>query len=188
MKKLYALLLIVLAPASAFAIPVQYTLAFGANDIDADGGTGSLYWDADAHSLSNLTWDFGAGRTGGVLDSMASWSHYALGTSGTQAEFVFEILTGENVFLPIACGTSSACGAGFGAPALFGWPGSSITFSLNNVGTRSYDVEVNGTLHHGSVSSAVATAVSEPSPWVLVTAGLGAVVLLRRRRLRADRG
>jgi hypothetical protein len=119
---------------------------------------------------------------------MASWSHQVLGTSGTQAEFVFEILSGEDVFLPIPCGTSAACGTGFGAPALFGWPGSSISFSLNNVGTHSYDIEVNGILHHGSLSSAVAIAVPEPSPWALVTAGLAAAGLLHRRRAHRNRG
>jgi hypothetical protein len=188
MRKLYALLLIALAPASALAMPVQYTFEFGATDIDADGGIGSLYWDTDTHSLSNLTWDFGAGRTGGILDSMASWSSHALGTSGTHAEFVFEILSGQDVFLPIPCGTSAACSAGFGVPLLFGWPGSSISFSLNNVGTHSYDVLVNGTYHHGSLSNAVATAVPEPTPWVLVTAGLATVALLRRRRASRNRG
>jgi hypothetical protein len=189
MRNLYALLLIALAPASAFATPVQYTFAFGATAIDADGGTGSLYWDADTHSLSNLTWDFGVGRTGGVLDAMASWSSHALGTSATQAEFVFEILSGQDVFLPIPCGTSAACATGFGGALLFGWPGSSISFSLNNVGQHSYYVVVNGIDYHGSLSSAVATAVPEPSPWVLVTAGLAtAALLLQRRRPNRNRG
>lgn len=183
MKKRLALVLIALAPGSVFAVPVNYTFEFSPFDTDPDGGIGSLYWDADTHSLSNLTWDFGEGRVGGIIDSSATWSRSAHG--GTVAEFTFAVLSGEDVH-PSHCGILVGCIVNFplasGLGSMDGYP-YGMQFTLFAGGSRTFSIYDGDSSHGGTIPRAAsAVAVAEPGTWALLMSGLAGLVLLRRKR------
>lgn len=191
LRKLYLSVLLALLPAGAWAVPVNYTFTLGANDIDADGGTGSLFWDDETHLISQFGWDFGDGRNGSITDIYAGWGLPTFG--GTFAEFAFEIVSGNDVH-PAACGLGTGCGFSMSSPLLFvGWPDlgsltALIEFRVNADGTRNYVMWDGEVSHDGSFGAAVPTSVPEPGSFALLAAGLAALTVLRRRRVTAGAG
>lgn len=163
-------------PMAALAAPVTYQITFDAAGPVA-GGTGSFTWDETTQLVDALTWDFGAGRTGGANPD---WSQ-DLGGS-TLSQFFFEVMTGNDVS-PFNCtDVGFRCDTSFGPlSGGFGWPGISMTFVLDLDNSHTYFVEDTGDASfRGTFSAQVANAVPEPGTLALVALGLAGA--LRRRR------
>ena len=142
------------APFAASAALLEYKVTFGANAGDADGGVGGFYWNDSTHLISNLSWDFGGGNSGGIDDTKINWSFEVFG--GTLAEFFFEILTGQDVS-PAACSTLlTGCGQSFDAPEVFGYPPTSISFN-DVVTTGALQYSINGAFPVPSVFGSFST-------------------------------
>jgi len=189
MKKSFCLVLLALFPIWAAAAPVQYTFQMGPSDILSDGGTGSFFWDSNTATISQLRWDFGSGRTGGVDDSLANWSQPFVGT--TVGVFTFDILTGLG---GVGCGETSSCVSGFYSfNGLFGFPdpapGGNIGFEAQNIGVHDYQVRLNSDddVHYGSFSVATIAPVTVAEPGILPLMGTGLAFLLVRSRRRGPR-
>jgi len=91
MRKLFAAVVLAAFSVSANAAIVQYDMTFadsGGGDGYSAGtnGTGVFFWDTVAEEMTSFTWDFGSGKTGGVID-----------TSGLTGQILFEAFTGNNV-------------------------------------------------------------------------------------------
>ena len=188
MRKVLALFLLSAAPITVIATPVKHAFDMGPSDIFASGGNGSFFWDTDTSSISNLTWDFGNGRVGGVDDVRANWSQDVFG--GTLAEFTFDILAGSGVH-PLNCGGgATGCAFGFDAshgvvPGGFPGPLGDMAFAVDNL-VLAYQVRLNlfELPHEGFFSTATATpaAVSEPGTLSMLAAGIAALFFARRKR------
>jgi hypothetical protein len=180
--------LMTLAPAAAFAVPVNYTFNLGATtDNFSSGGTGSFFWDADTHELSNLTWDFGNGLVGGAIDAAQNWGSVVFG--GTRAEFAFEIFTGQDVH-PSGCGTGPGCGVTFSGSGVFGSL-ALVEFGVGSGFVRNFNYAVSANdwpcCHSGTLATATVSPTSEvPEPGTvsLLIGAISALALTRRRRIR----
>lgn len=105
MKKIVSSIFILFASlmtSNVFAVPMQYQINFSG----AVAGTGSFVWDYDTQLMSNMSWNIGS-YAGGVDESTYSWGAEVFG--GTQSQFLFEIMTLEDVH-PVACSETSGCG------------------------------------------------------------------------------
>lgn len=176
---------ILLAPVAASAALLEYRINFGANSTDADGGTGSFYWNDSTELISNIAWDFGGGNTGGINDALVDWSADVFG-GGTLSEFLFEILTLQDVH-GTGCSTlATGCGQGFDPPQVFGYPGMRIGFNdALNTNAQTYNIGFQGVI--GSFSTELVGEVEEiPLPGtmpLLAIAALAWGVTARRTRL-----
>jgi len=186
------------APAVATATPVQYLFEMGPTyDGLISSGSASFYWDTDTHMMSELTWDLGEGRVGSVPDSTVDWSQPALST-GTLAEFTFEILTGLDTWAGGECGGGfMGCGVGFAhydsayPNQLDGWPFVLMGFGLASDGLAHFDFYLpdspsqvhSGTRTLATVAPTPPTDVLEPGTVVLLGAGALGLVFRKRRRI-----
>ena len=170
---------LLLVPAIAAAAPIGYQINFGATAAEPAGGTGFFFRDDVTELLSNFTWDFG-GSTGGIVDPSVNWSESVFG--GTLSNFLFEILTLQDVHPADCSAVSTGCSSSFNASQLFGYPGDSIEFSDQvNTNAQLYVLGNLGPL--GSFSTQLApTAVPEPGTLALLALGMGARAFARRRR------
>jgi hypothetical protein len=188
-KTVLSVLLMTFAPAAAIAVPVSYTFTLGGTtDNYSSGGAGSFIWDADTHEFSNLTWDFGNGLVGGVIDAAQGWGSIVFG--GTRGEFAFEIFTGQDVH-PSGCSTGPGCGVGFSGNGVFGSL-ALVEFwvSTGFVRNFSYAVSINDwpCCHSGTLSIATVSPTSEvpePGTFTLLIGGIAAFALTRRAYGRA---
>ncbi|MGH8527882.1 MAG: hypothetical protein ACREXY_27790, partial [Gammaproteobacteria bacterium] len=105
-KMLRALLLPLVAMAAcvvtpAQAIPIDYTVQY--TGTVGSSFSGAFSWDADTSIYTDFMWNLSA--TPDTL-TVNNWASGFLG--GTTGQFLFEILTGEDVH-PSACSTGSRC-------------------------------------------------------------------------------
>jgi hypothetical protein len=170
----------------ANASPIQYQFGLGATSLTPDGGVGSFYWDDATHLISNITWDFGGGLTGGSNDANLDWSA-DIGSGGTFSELAFEVLTGQDVF------AGAVCGCAFGlagtdilgsAARSYGFPGTFIAFG-RIAGVLTYQVQTNSDSSVGTFQGAVIAPTAVPEPGILGLMGLGLLgILISRTRRR----
>jgi hypothetical protein len=168
-----------LVSVGAQAVPISYSVAFnGANA--GPSGTGSFYWDADTSAFNSFNWNFSP-----VADTLMAnnWRSSIFG--GTMGQFLFEILTGEDVH-PSGCSATSRCS--FSSFNVQSASLTSVEFRTFGGGLTEYlfrsrsGLLFSGTLSIGrSISSGL--AVSEPLTLSLLGVGLLGLAFRRRRRL-----
>lgn len=171
MRKLTTTLLLSLllgSPWVSHAALISYELTFGPAG-SVDGGSGSFVWDDSSQLISDFTWNFSAGLPSGANPD---WSQSASG--GTLSQYLFEILTGNDVS-PANCNQlGTNCTQQFlessGLTGLF--PSDEMTFILDEENTMSYF------LRHqtaGSVTGSLSTRSTEavPLPTTLALLGIG---------------
>ena len=172
---------LLLMPANAAAAPIRYQITFGATATEPAGGIGFFFRDDVTGLLSGFSWDFG-GNTGGIVDASVDWSAPTFG--GTLSDFVFEILTLQDVS-PAACtDLNNSCSHGFGGPQLFGYPGDQIFFRDQlNTNAQLYVLGANGPEGSFSTQLAPRVVVPEPGTLALLALGMCGTRQIRRRRL-----
>jgi hypothetical protein len=169
-----------LVSSGAGAVPMSYSVAYSGTTV-GPSGTGSFSWDADTSSFNAFNWNFSP-----VADTLManSWRSSIFG--GTMGQFLFEILTGEDVH-PSACSANSRCS--FSSFNVQSGSLSSVEFRTLGAGLTEY-VFRNGSnvLFSGMLSIARATApaapglaVSEPLSLALIGVGLLGLAVRRRK-------
>ncbi|MAT65643.1 MAG: hypothetical protein CMN57_08360 [Gammaproteobacteria bacterium] len=168
-KVLFGSAVLLFSSLNAHSTLIEYEIDFSPNALDPDGGNGSFYWNDATHLISGLRWDFGAGRMGGVDDSLANWTSVVSG--GTFAELIFEMLALEDVH-PADCTVAGICATGFAdVNGLFGWPGETMIFRTEEPGPRQiYRLEHGDTETTGTFST---RRVSVPEPRITALTGIG---------------
>ena len=174
-----AFLAVLLSPMAAHAVPIEYQIDFGPAG-PLTGGTGGFTWDDDTQLVSNLTWDFGSGLTGGANPN---WAEDFGSGLGTLSQFFFEIMTRIDVS-PISCtAVGTGCVQGFSSfEGLYGWPGSQMSFLLDSNNDQTYFIS---DPDYGSIQGTFSTrlvSVAEPGTLALLGLGLFGIGVARRRR------
>jgi hypothetical protein len=171
---LVALAASVMTP-SAHAIPMDYTVEYSGSV--GSSFNGSFTWDADTSAFSNFAWNLSA-----TPDTLRAnnWASAVFG--GTMGQFLFEILTGEDVH-PSACTAGSRCS--FTSTRVTSELVNSVEFRTLGAGLTDY-IFRNGTnvLYSGTLSvNRVVMLVSEPVTLLLMGAGLLGFALRPRNQL-----
>lgn len=162
---------------ASFAAPVQYTLTLDPGQTgNGPVGTGTFTYDSATQQGGGLTWNFGSGEAGGVLDGA-----YGPG----QVQFLFEQILMNVSNDPNAYGASFSAGlpATFGPfgedSAQFCWGTLSSACAMDNPGIamasyRIYDAQGDGgPVYRGYLSiEPIIAEVPEPSLPALVLAAM----------------
>jgi hypothetical protein len=170
----------VLISSGVQAVPVDYSVAYDGSKI-GPAGTGSFAWDSVTSQFSNFNWNFG-GSTDTLMAN--NWRSSIFG--GTMGQFLFEILSGEDVH-PAACSANSRCS--FSTGNLTSSLLTSAEFRTIAPGMTEYlfrngaNILFNGTLSVTRILATPAQAVTEPFTLSLMGAALLGLAL-RRRFLR----
>lgn len=178
-KTCVAMVAVLLSPLAANAVPIDYAIDFGAAG-PLTGGTGGFTWDDDTQLVSNLTWDFGSGLTGGANPD---WAEDFGSGLGTLSQFFFEIMTAIDVS-PVNCsGIGTGCNAVFtSSEGLYGWPGQQITFGIGGDNSQTYTIiDPDYGIFDGSFTTRL-VSVAEPGTLALLGLGLFGIGVTRRRR------
>jgi hypothetical protein len=175
-----AMVLAVLTPMAASAVPVRYDLVFEAST----PGSGSFHWDEDTGTISDFGWDFGAGVTGALRNEI-DWLAPVFGS--TRGRYFFELITGENVH-PSGCDAIDACGASYGSNELIGFPSLLASFSRNNQlfdSARYFFLGADSRILSGNlIATRGAVSVPEAGTLPMLTLGLLAFLVMSRVRTR----
>ena len=167
---------------SSHAALLNYEIELGPNTQDADGGVLEFVWDTDAGVFNSMTWDFGAGASGGALSNI-DWLADVFGD--TQGNFWFETLTLVDAHSAIACNQiGEICSVGLGSNNISGFF-TFIEFTLDPNNDRSYRFETAGGAQYSGAFGAVSfttTSVPNPASIWLVILGMAGLVLSCRRK------
>jgi hypothetical protein len=179
-KILRAMVLPLLAVAASFAtpaahaIPMDYTVSYSGSSV-GPGFNGSFSWDSTTSAFTNFNWNLSA-----IPDSLSANNWRSLIFGGTMGQFLFEILTGEDVH-PSTCSATSRCT--FTSAKVTSGLVNSVEFRTLGTGVTEYSFRNGSTiLYSGTLSvSHVVLLVSEPFTLLLMGAGLLALALSRRK-------
>jgi hypothetical protein len=171
-----------LTSVAARAVPVDYSLMYSGSTAGSVGA-GSFSWDPATSAFASFNWNF---SPPGLLPSpddalMANnWGRSIFG--GTLGQFLFEILTGEDVH-PAGCSAQSRCT--FSSFNITSSSLTSVEFRSFGGGMSEYVFRNEGSvLFSGMLSLNRALAVSEPLSLSLF--GIGLLGLAFRRRRAVD--
>ncbi|MDH3282343.1 MAG: PEP-CTERM sorting domain-containing protein [Gammaproteobacteria bacterium] len=187
-----AALLLAIGPMSAQAVPTVYQITFGPTVVTPAGGTGSFAWDSSTQLISDLMWDFGPGMMGSLDDTLFDWTAPIDG--GTTAQYLFEILTGEDTH-PNVCGACPFSFATDGFPAT----GGRLAFKSDVFNVRTFEVMLNlegaavagefsvsrlsdPTMPPDNSEGPPVSSIPEPATLGLLGLGLVGLLLVRRRK------
>jgi len=162
----------------ARAVPVDYSVVYSGTNVGS-AGSGSFSWDADTSAFGNFNWNFSP-----ATDTLMAnnWRNAIFG--GTMGQFLFEILTGEDVH-PAGCSAASRCS--FSSFNIKSSLLTSVEFSTLGGGLTEYLFR-NGAsvLFSGTLSATRMTrmlAVTEPVTMSLIGVGLLGLAFIRRKSL-----
>jgi hypothetical protein len=157
---------------SAQAMSIKYDVTY--SDVGFGAGTGEFFWDGGTTAMTGFVWDFGAGQTGGLLDTILAGILF----SGTVGAGLFELITGQDVSPDIPTIGGIRFGGGFTPTTSF--PANAIIFDA----TSKYRIENGaGVSPVGSVTATVAS-VPEPGTLGLALIGLAGLGFSRKRKQR----
>ncbi|MFE8073290.1 PEP-CTERM sorting domain-containing protein [Marinobacteraceae bacterium S3BR75-40.1] len=176
MKKItLPMLLLLLFTGTVNAAAIRYDMVFEATE--GPDGEGSFVFDESSGDISDFSWTFDGGFTGGLLDS----SFYGDISGDTEGRFVLEFLTGLDVHASDCA--SGGCGLALG---YYGdLPGESPLFHFGRITGASTAYYGFGDGGEGAIYTEQALAtVPEPTSLGLMLIGLLGAGLLSRRRAR----
>jgi hypothetical protein len=160
---------------AARAVPMDYSVVYNGTSI-GPASTGSFSWDPETSAFSNFTWNFSS-----TADTLMAnnWRTSIFG--GTMGQFLFEILTGEDVH-PAGCSAGARCS--FSSANIRSSLLTSVEFRTLSPGMSEYLFR-NGAsvLFSGTLSVTRVLAVSEPLTVCLIGIGLLGLSLRRRKSL-----
>ena len=166
------------ATPAAHAIPMDYTVTYSGSNVGS-AFTGSFSWDSDTSAFTAFNWNFSA-----IPDSLVASNWRSLIFGGTMGQFLFEILTGEDVH-PSACSTGSRCT--FTSAKVTSDLVNSVEFRTIGAGLTEYNFR-NGSniLYSGTLSVVRSTVLVVTEPLTLLLMGVGLLGLALSRRDRAQ--
>jgi hypothetical protein len=180
MKMLRTLLLPLVAMAAsmvmtpaAHAIPMDYTVEYSGSVGSSFGG--SFSWDTGTSAFSDFAWNLSS-----TPDTLRANNWASVFFGGTMGQFLFEILTGEDVH-PSACSADSRCT--FTSTRVTSSLVNSVEFRTLGGGITDYIFRSGANvLYSGTLAvSRVVVLVTEPLTLLLMGAGLLGFALRQRK-------
>jgi hypothetical protein len=176
MRRLFVAIGLLTLASASFAVPIRQDITFTPSLVNGGpAGVGSLVWDSETLLLSEVTWDFGLGRAGGISPSIlgAPLQGYTWGA------LLYEQMTGLDIISPPF--TNFSFGTIFGNfPSTY-----SGTAIFGTLGLRSYEfVSWSGPTREVLATGTLTVAtrgVPEPGTWALLVIGLAGIFLARRK-------
>jgi hypothetical protein len=151
---------------SAQAEPVLYSVAFDGSEA-GDPGTGSFLFDDTDGLMTNFTWDFGEGRTGGFTDAeLAEILGSQFGDNITFGKGLFEMFVGEFTVPTFSRSFSRDLGliGPFPTTAEFCWGTGNSACGMPNGMFPTYEFVNDGVFFRGEITIAEAAVAVDVRP------------------------